>query len=328
MKQILVAVLYILLPFTRSLTLATGFLTAAVPCLVCLLAILVLSSASAQQTLNNDSVIKMFKMGFPEEMIVGQINRSPGTYDTSPAGLTVIKNAGVGDKAVTAMVNKATAPAPPAAPTQTMPASEVAPPGTQANSHPAASTSASPASSQQNLDRTISPTYTQKPARVYVTDDPIFEHTGIVRGSSASQSSASASAAAVSGSHGSAAAAASASASSSSSSIAGFSHTQSGADPRTMEIQADIVQGCPGVIVTNDPQAANYVLTLRRKGGQRSSLFAFGGLPGLALSAGMKVNGASLFDRNGDMVYAVKERSVEDAVKKMCPYIIKPVRHS
>jgi hypothetical protein len=270
----------------------------------------------------------MFKMGFPEEMIVGQINRSPGTYDTSPAGLTVLKNAGVGDKAVAAMVKKATAPPPPAAPTQTMPASEVAPPGTQANSHPAASTSASPASSQQNLDRTISPTYTQKPARVYVTDDPIFEHTGIVRGSSASQSSASASAAAVSGSHGSAAAAASASASSSSSSIAGFSHTQSGADPRTMEIQADIVQGCPGVIVTNDPQAANYVLTLRRKGGQRSSLFAFGGLPGLALSAGMKVNGASLFDRNGDMVYAVKERSVEDAVKKMCPYIIKPVRHS
>jgi hypothetical protein len=84
----------------------------------------------------------------------------------------------------------------------------------------------------------------------------------------------------------------------------------------------------PGVIVTINPQAANYVLTLRRKGGQRSSMFAFGGLTGLALSAAMKVDGASLFDRNGDMVYAVKERSVKNAVTKLCPYIIKPVGHS
>jgi hypothetical protein len=82
------------------------------------------------------------------------------------------------------------------------------------------------------------------------------------------------------------------------------------------------------VIVTINPQAANYVLTLRRKGGQRSSMFAFGGLTGLALSAAMKVDGASLFDRNGDMVYAVKERSVKNAVTKLCPYIIKPVGHS
>jgi len=256
--------------------------------LVCLLAILVLSSASAQQTFNNESVIKMFKMGFSEEMIVGQINRSPGTYDTSPAGLTALKNAGVGDKAVAAMVSKATTPAPPAAPTQTMLIPHVAPLGTQANSHPAVSTSANPArqaaSSQQKLDRTVSSAHAQNRPRVYVTDDPIFEHTDIVRESSAS-------------------------------------HVQNGADPRTMEIQADIVQRCPGVIVTNNPQAANYILTLRRRGGQRGSMFAFGGLTGLALSAGMKVDGASLFDRNGDMVYAVKERSVEGAVKKLCPYI-------
>jgi hypothetical protein len=37
----------------------------------------------AQQTLNKDSVIKMVKMGFPEDMIVNAINRAPGTYDTS-----------------------------------------------------------------------------------------------------------------------------------------------------------------------------------------------------------------------------------------------------
>lgn len=66
----------------------------------------------AQQTLNNDSVVKMFKMGFPEEMIVGQINRSPGAYDTSPASLTDLKAAGVGDKAISAMVAKESVPAP------------------------------------------------------------------------------------------------------------------------------------------------------------------------------------------------------------------------
>jgi hypothetical protein len=259
---------------------------------VCLLAILVLSSASAQQSFNNDSVIKMFKMGFQEEMIVGQINRMPGTYDTSVAGLTALKNAGVGDKAVAAMVNKAAAPAPPAGPTQTLHTSKAAPAELKQIAippfpHPPI-LQGKAASSQQNLNRTIPSGYTQKTERLYVTDDPIFEHTGIARDSSAT-------------------------------------HTQKGADPRTMEIQADIFQSCPGVIVTNNPQAANYVLILRRKGGQRASMFAFGGLTGLALSAGMKVDAASLFDRNGDMVCAVKERSVENAVKKLCPYIIEPV---
>jgi hypothetical protein len=68
-------------------------------------------------------------------------------------------------------------------------------------------------------------------------------------------------------------------------------------------------------------------LTLRRRGGQRSSMFAFGGLSGLALSAGMRVDGAALFNRDGDMVYAVKERTVQNAVEKLCPYVIIPVPH-
>ena len=51
----------------------------------------------AQQTLNNDSVIKMVKMGFPEEMIVNAINRSAGTYDMSPEARIALKSAGVLD---------------------------------------------------------------------------------------------------------------------------------------------------------------------------------------------------------------------------------------
>src|ERR1035441_7089540 len=88
--------------------------------------------------------------------------------------------------------------------------------------------------------------------RVYVTDDPIFEHTGIIRGSSDSRSSA----AAASGAYGSVAAASS----QSSSSVAGVSHTQNGADPRTTEIQADIAQDCPGITVTSVATNADYVM--------------------------------------------------------------------
>jgi hypothetical protein len=98
---------------------------------------------------NNDSVIRMVKMGFQEDMIINAINRSPGTYDTSPDGLVALKNARVGDKVVSAMVSKDSVAAPtPAA--QTVPVSL---PGTQVNSQQALSASAKPAgqaaSSQQ-----------------------------------------------------------------------------------------------------------------------------------------------------------------------------------
>jgi hypothetical protein len=85
----------------------------------------------AQQTLNNDSVIKMVKMGFQEDMIINAINRSPGTYDTSTDGLTALKNAGVKSNVVSAMVSKGTAPAAPSTPPQpTAPAALAAPPQT------------------------------------------------------------------------------------------------------------------------------------------------------------------------------------------------------
>ena len=77
----------------------------------------------AQQILNNDSVITMVKMGFPEDIIVNAINRSPGAYNTSANGLIVLKNAGVGSKAISAIVAKETTPAQPSAP-----ASPAAPP--------------------------------------------------------------------------------------------------------------------------------------------------------------------------------------------------------
>ena len=85
-------------PFVRKVLVAIAFFVA-FPLLL------------AQQTLNNDSVIKMVKMGFPEDMIVNAINRSPGAYDTSVMGIVALEKAGVGTKAVSAMVLKDTPPA-------------------------------------------------------------------------------------------------------------------------------------------------------------------------------------------------------------------------
>jgi hypothetical protein len=133
--------------------------------------------------------------------------------------------------------------------------------------------------------------------RVYVTDHPIFESNGIGR--------------AAGNRHGG--------------SAAEVSHTQAGDDPRTVEVQADIQKVCPAnIIASNNPDRADYVLVFRRRGGERSSMFAFGGLAGLALSAGAKVNGASLFAPDGDMVYATKKSSVESAIKDICDHIAAP----
>ena len=161
--------------------------------------------------------------------------------------------------------------------------------------------------------------------KVYVTDHQIFESTTIVRGSSSSSSSASAAAAAgaASGPNGSvsAAGAAASASSSSNSSIAGSSHTQAGDDPRTTEEQADIFASCPNIAVTNDPAQADFVMVLRRRGGVRSEGFALGGLTGLLIASGAKVNGGALFTPSGDLVFATKQRSVQKAIVQMCQHV-------
>jgi len=61
----------------------------------------------AQETLTNDSVIKLLKAGLSEELVVTTINSSPGKYDTSVNALIALKKAGAGDKVVSAMILKA-----------------------------------------------------------------------------------------------------------------------------------------------------------------------------------------------------------------------------
>jgi len=68
----------------------------------------------AQQTLNNDAVIKLAKSGLSDDLIITTVNASPGNYDTSADGLIALKSGGVSDKVVAAILLKASGGAPPA----------------------------------------------------------------------------------------------------------------------------------------------------------------------------------------------------------------------
>jgi hypothetical protein len=167
--------------------------------------------------------------------------------------------------------------------------------------------------SVQSLDQSFAPTAHPNPpesvsppppfhsndgkVRLYVTDDPMFESNGAFRAGGNRNGAV----------------------------AAGASHTQVGDDPRTVEIEADILKVCPAyVLASNNPDRADLVLVFRRRGGARTSMFAFGGLTGLALSAGQKVDGASLFQPNGDMIYATKKNTVEKAIRDICFHISPP----
>jgi hypothetical protein len=60
-----------------------------------------------QQTMNNESVVNLMKAGFSEDVIISAINRSQGAYDTSVDGLIALKNAGITNKEISAIVAKA-----------------------------------------------------------------------------------------------------------------------------------------------------------------------------------------------------------------------------
>jgi hypothetical protein len=50
-------------------------------------------------------------------------------------------------------------------------------------------------------------------------------------------------------------------------------------------------------------------------------LFRPWGLTGLAMSAAIRVNNAALYAANGDLIYAVKSRTVGGAVNGICSHL-------
>lgn len=77
--------------------------------------------ASAQETMNNDSILKMVQAGLGEDLIVAAVQTQPGKYSVNPDELIRLKQAGVSEKILKAMVTKGSA-AYPAAPVPSGPA--------------------------------------------------------------------------------------------------------------------------------------------------------------------------------------------------------------
>jgi len=69
--------------------------------------LLVCPCLQAQQTLDNDAVIKLANAGLSDDLIITTINASPGHYDISTDGLIALKAAQLSDKVVAAIVLRA-----------------------------------------------------------------------------------------------------------------------------------------------------------------------------------------------------------------------------
>jgi hypothetical protein len=85
-------------------------------------------AAHAQQTMDNDAVVKLVKSGLGEDLIVQTISASAGHYDISADAMIALKQAGVTDKELGAMVTKNAAPNGPA-PAAAAPSSPALPAG-------------------------------------------------------------------------------------------------------------------------------------------------------------------------------------------------------
>ncbi|OFV95572.1 MAG: hypothetical protein A3H28_16925 [Acidobacteria bacterium RIFCSPLOWO2_02_FULL_61_28] len=70
-------------------------------------------SLSSQETLTNDSVVKLVKAGLSEDLITGMVNTQPGKYSLGAEDIIALKNEGVSEKIIAAMIRKnAPEPAP------------------------------------------------------------------------------------------------------------------------------------------------------------------------------------------------------------------------
>jgi len=62
--------------------------------------------ATAPNMMTNDSVLRLVKAGLGDDLIIQTINSAPGKYATDADALVVLKQAGVSDRVISAMVNR------------------------------------------------------------------------------------------------------------------------------------------------------------------------------------------------------------------------------
>lgn len=298
-----------------------------------------LGQASSHGRLTVDDVIRLSQAGVGEDVILKQIQKKGQHLDLSTNDILRLKSAGVSGRIISAMLDPSTAAASSTPGTPTVEAARVPAPvpatTPRITSAPEQTKVASPALAAAVLPAPSTPPSAPAPPsaapssppvnaapandgklRVYVSDRPISEVISMIQGGSygnahasgyANGSQASYSASAYQASH-----------------VGGITNDQrGGADPRTLEVSGDLSAEChvSNLVVTSNPEAAEYILDFRRRGGTRSTWFVFGGLSGLAMSAAVKVDHAGLYKANGDLIIAAKARTVGGAVKEIYPYL-------
>ena len=72
----------------------------------CIIFLLSLFSLAAQEPLTNETILKLVKAGIGEETIVGMVNQQPGKYLLAEADIAALKNSGVSEKIIAAMIVK------------------------------------------------------------------------------------------------------------------------------------------------------------------------------------------------------------------------------
>ncbi len=72
----------------------------------CFIFLLLSVTLDAQESLNNETILKLVKAGIGEETIVAMVNQQPGKYSLSTDNIIALKNAGVSDKVIGAMISR------------------------------------------------------------------------------------------------------------------------------------------------------------------------------------------------------------------------------
>ncbi len=269
-----------------------------------------------------DQIIALTRSGLGDETIIAQIGARPTPLLVTTDDIARLKSARVSDAIIQAVLVSGSGaeinepkPVVAAMHADGNVASPRAPERAAASS-PGLAVTVLPSNSAASPNAPIAkPPSADGKIRLYVTDRPITEVISMIR--AGSEGNAHASGYAYGGTASYSASAHEASY------VGGISNdNRGGADPRTLEVSADILQDChlPTLVITNNPAVADYVLDFRRQGGKRSTFFVFGGLTGLALSSTLKVDHAALYTASGDLVDATKARTVGGAVREVCAH--------
>ncbi|WP_263368969.1 hypothetical protein [Edaphobacter bradus] len=94
------------MPGPRNLVLSGSFLGCT---LLLSAALLFPRPSSAQQVMDNDAIVRLTEAGLNEDIIIQTINAQPGHYATGAGDLITLKQDGVSEKVIAAMINKASA---------------------------------------------------------------------------------------------------------------------------------------------------------------------------------------------------------------------------